>query len=402
MHDWLRERFAGRPVWMNALMLFCAWMAFVYCPWDLLVKPASVDEEVWFGVVFHGAWAKVLAVPHWAVYGALAYGFWRMRPWMFPLAALYFGQVAFGMLVWPILYVGGAGGWLAGIVSGAAFSVLTVALWRARPLFEADRGSLRERYGAWALVTGASSGIGAELARALARDRVSVVLAARRGDRLRALAAELEKDHGVETRVVEVDLATEAGVAQLLGAVSDLPVAILCNNAGFGLAGRFDKLDGGRLRQMVTLHCATPVALTHGLLPGMLERERGAVIVTGSVAGRQPLPLHAVYGATKAFDQQLGEALWCELRGTGVDVVVLEPATTETEFHGVAGELPHPGKPAWEVVADGLDALGRQPSVIPGWFYWLRANVAMRLLPRSVAALVARRYMEQRTPDPLR
>jgi short-subunit dehydrogenase len=357
---------------------------------------------VWFGIAFHGGWAKLLAIPHWAVYAALTYGFWRMRPWMFPWAAVYFAQVAFGMLVWPILHVGGVGGWLAGLVSGGALAVLTHALWRARPLFEAERGSLRERYGEWALVTGASSGIGAELARALARDGIHCVLAARRGDRLRELAAELEKDHGVEARVVEADLSEEAGWRRLLDAVADLPIAILCNNAGFGAAGRFDKLDGGRLDRMVRLHCGAPVALTHALLPGMLERGRGAVIVTGSVAGRQPLPLHAVYGATKAFDQQLGEALWGELRGTGVDVLVLEPATTTTEFHDVAGELPHPGKPAWEVVSDGLDALGRQPSVIPGWFYWLRANAAMRLLPRSVAALVAKQYMHERTSEPLR
>jgi short-subunit dehydrogenase len=400
--DWLRERMAGRPAWMNALLVFCAFMAFVYCPWDLLVKPVAIDEEVWFGIRFHGAWAKLLAIPHWLVYAGMTYGFWRMRAWMHPWAALYWGQVALGMLVWPLLYVEGFSGLLVGVVSFAAFATLTHALWRARPLFEGRRTSLRERYGDWALVTGASSGIGAEFARALAREGISCVLAARREERMRALADELEKEHGVATRVVAVDLADVDGAVELARAVVDLPVGVLVNNAGFGLAGRFSKLDGERMRQMVVLNCVAPVVLTHELLPRMLEAGRGAVIVTGSVAGKQPLPLHAVYSATKAFDQHFGESLWGELRGTGVDVLVLEPGSTESEFHETAGELPHAGRPAREVVEAALDALGHQPSLVPTWFPWLRSNAAQRLLPRSIAALVAHTVVEGQTREDLR
>lgn len=400
--DWLRDRMAGRPAWMNALLLFCAFMAFVYCPWDLLVKPAAVDEEVWFGVRFHGAWAKLLAVPHWLVYAGMTYGFWRMRPWMHPWAAVYWGQVALGMLVWPILYVEGFGGILMGLVSFVAFTALTFALWRSRPLFQGGREPLRERYGEWALVTGASSGIGREFARALAREGISCALAARREDRLRDLAEELEKANGVATRVVAVDLSEAEGADALARAVADLPIGILVNNAGHGLAGRFSKLDGERMRKMVVLNCVTPVVLTHRILPGMLEAGRGAVIVTGSVAGKQPLPLHAVYGATKAFDQHFGESLWGELRGTGVDVLVLEPGSTESEFHETAGELPHAGQPAHDVVEAALDALGHQPSLVPTWFPWLRSNAAQRLLPRSLAALVAHDVVEHQTPEHLR
>jgi len=400
--DWLRARMAGRPAWLNALLVFSAFMAFVYCPWDIFVKPAAVDEEVWFGVRFHGGWAKLLALPHWAVYAGMTYGLWRMRPWMHPWAAVYWGQVAIGMLVWPLLYVDGFGGVLVGLVAFAAFAALTRALWQARPLFERGRAPLRERYGDWAVVTGASSGIGAEFARALAREGISCALAARREERLRGLAEELEKEHGVATRVVAVDLADEQGATALANAVADLPVAILVNNAGYGLAGRFSELDAERMRRMVNLNCAAPVVLTHRLLPGMLERGRGAVIVTGSVAGSQPLPLHAVYGATKAFDAHFAESLWGELVGTGVDVLVLEPGSTESEFHETAGELPHPGQPAHEVVASALDALGQQPAVVAGWFNWIRAAAARRLLPRSTAALVARSVIEGQTPEPLR
>jgi len=402
LRDWLRDRMAVRPGWLNGLLVFSAFMAFVYCPWDILVKPVAVDEEVWFGIRFHGVWAKLLALPHWAIYAGLTYGLWRMRPWLHPWAAVYWAQVAVGMLVWPLLYVEGFGGVLVGLVSFLAFGGLAWALWQAKPLFREARAPLGERYGDWALVTGASAGIGVEFARALAREGVSCVLAARREDRMQALAEELEKEHGVATRVVAVDLSEESGAATLADAVADLPIAILVNNAGYGLAGRFSALDPERMRRMVVLNCVAPVVLTHRLLPGMLERGAGAVIVTGSVAGSQPLPLHAVYGATKAFDAHFAESLWGELQGSGVDVLVLEPGSTESEFHDAAGELPHEGQPAREVVATALEALGQQPAVVAGWFNWLRAAVARRLLPRPIQALVARGFVEGQTREDLR
>ena len=394
LSDWLKQQLSRRPLWMNALLLFCAYMALVYLPWDLFSKPVAVDEEVWFGVRFHGLWAKLLELPHWAVYAAGMVGFWGMRSWMWPWAAVYAAQVAIGMAIWPVLYRGGVSGLAVGAVSGGLFAALSVALVRARPLFQAPPPSLRERYGEWALVTGASSGIGAAFARALARDGVSVVLTARREERLRALAGELEKQ-AVQTRVVAVDLAEPEGVGELLVAISDLPIAILVNNAGVGYAGRFEAQDPGRLSAMVQLNCAAPVALTAALLPKMRERGSGAVIFTGSVAGCQPLPLHALYAATKAFDNLLGEALWGELRGSGIDCLALLPGVTETEFQQAAGELPHGGESPEKVVSVALRALGRQPSVISGVFNWLRANAGQRLLPRSVLTLVAKAVLRR-------
>ena len=117
------------------------------------------------------------------------------------------------------------------------------------------------------------------------------------------------------------------------------------------------------------------------------------MIFTGSTAGWQPLPLHALYAATKSFDNLLAEGLWGELRGSGVDVLALEPGPTETEFQEAAGELAHAGEPADKVVRVALRALGQQPSVVSGVFNWLRANVAMRLMPRSLLALVAKQVM---------
>ncbi len=265
------------------------------------------------------------------------------------------------------------------------------------------RWRLREKYGDWALVTGASAGIGLEFARAIAREGVSIVLTARREDRLTALAVEFREKYKVETRVVAADLAAADGADRLATAVADLPIGILVNNAGFGYAGRFDKLDTERLRSMVRVNCEVPVVLTSRILPGMIQRRRGAVIVVGSVAGRQPLPLHAVYSATKSFDLIFGEALWGELRGTGIDAIVLEPGPTQTEFQQVAGEVvgPNHGEPAENVVRVTFDALGKKPSVISGWFNWARANL-IRLVPRSTAAIIAKKVVEGQTPAELR
>jgi len=403
MTAWLSTLFSGRPAWMNALMVFCAYMSFVYVPWDLFVKPVAEDHEVWFGILFSGWAAKVLAVPHWFVYGAGAYGFYHMRSWMWPWAALYTAQIAFGMLVWSLVYgPEGLAGVVGGLVPFAAFGYLTVVLWRAEPRFGETRAPLCERYGEWALVTGASAGIGAEFARALAREGVSCVLSARREERLAELAAELEQRHGVRTRVATADLSQPGEAFRLAEQVADLEIGMLVNNAGVGYAGRFHKLETTRLRDMVVLNCVSPVVLTSLLLPAMRERGRGAVVVTGSVAGRQPLPLHSVYAATKAFDQLFGEAISVELRADGIDVVVIEPGPTDTEFQQVAGELGHPGEPPAQVVAVALDALGRQPSVVSGWMNWIRANLATRLFPRSFVAHAARRFVEKFTPEEMR
>lgn len=401
MGQWFRERLAQRPWWMNILMVFCAYMAIVYMPWDLFVKPASRDAEAWFGLLLHGWGAKLTEPLHWFIYAAGAYGFWRMRAWMWPWAPLYVAQVAIGMFVWNMVYVGGARGWFGGIIAFLPFAALTVALWRAEERFGGPRTSLRERYGEWALVTGASAGIGAAFARALARDGVSCVLTARREERLRTLAAELEQQYRVATRVVAADLADPAGADRLLAAIKDLRIDILVNNAGFGYAGRFDKQDAAHLRDLVQVNCVVPVVLARELLPGMRERGRGAMIVSGSIAGRQPLPRHAIYAASKAFDLLFGEALWAELRGTGVDVLVLEPGPTESEFADVAGELREVGEPAGNVVMLAFDTLGQQPSVISGWYNWLRANV-LRVAPRSIVALAAEQVILEQTPPAMR
>ena len=206
----------------------------------------------------------------------------------------------------------------------------------------------------------------------------------------------------VATRVVAVDLAAPEGAGRLAAAVEDLEIGVLVNNAGFGSAGRFERQDEQRLVEMIRVHCTAPLVLTHRLLPKMRSRGRGAVVFTGSLAAKQPMPLHATYAATKAFAELLGEGLWAELRGSGVDVLVVEPGTTATEFQAVAGEVPHEGETPEHVVAVALERLGEQPSVAIGWWRWLRGNLGMRLLPRSLLARVAHGVIEKQTPPSLR
>jgi short-subunit dehydrogenase len=190
------------------------------------------------------------------------------------------------------------------------------------------------RPGATCLITGASSGIGAELARGLAARGHGVTLVARREDRLRELAAELTEVHGVLAEVIAADVSTNEGRADLAAAIGErrLDVEVLVNNAGFGSGGRFTDLDGEREAQMVRTNVEAVVALSAAYLPAMVERARGAVLNVGSSAGFQPFPGHATYAATKSFVNTFSEALHQELKGTGVTCTVLCPGPVKTEF----------------------------------------------------------------------
>lgn len=134
----LRGLFVGRPWWMNATMLFCAYMAFIYMPFDMFFKLVADDQEVWFGYMLTGWAAKATEPLHWAIYGAGTFGFYRMRSWMWPWASLYVAQIVFGMIVWSVLYGSDQAGALGLIMSGVALSaliVLAVGLWRSKSMF---------------------------------------------------------------------------------------------------------------------------------------------------------------------------------------------------------------------------------------------------------------------------
>jgi len=248
-----------------------------------------------------------------------------------------------------------------------------------------------------ALVTGASSGIGAVFARELARRGSDLVLAARSQGKLTALADELSTLFGVTADVAVVDLAKPNAASELHDDLRqrDLQIDTLVNNAGFGLHALLHRADGAALSDMVRVNVGALVDLTRLYLPGMLERDRGAIINVASTAAFQPVPYMAVYGATKAFVLSFTEALWAETRATGVRVTTLCPGATDTEFFDIAGDDAQLGRrmPSERVVQAAFRALDRRAStVIPGVWNRLMAN-SSRLAPRELVARIGEHTM---------
>ncbi|NAZ84154.1 SDR family NAD(P)-dependent oxidoreductase [Kineococcus sp. R8] len=253
---------------------------------------------------------------------------------------------------------------------------------------------------ATALVTGASSGLGAEFARRFAARGADLVLVARRADRLEELAATLRSEHGVTVTVVPFDLARpDAGRA--LRARLDaagISVHLLVNNAGFGTHVPFLRSEPERVEEEITLNVSSLVDLTRAFVPPMVDAGRGAVVNLASIAAYQPTPGMAVYGATKAFVLHFTEALAFELRGSGVKVLSLAPGPTSTEFFDVAGPAASGGgrfQTAEQVVAAALRALERRStpaSTVSGAANLLTASAA-RFVPRRVALAIAGRML---------
>jgi len=242
-----------------------------------------------------------------------------------------------------------------------------------------------------ALVTGASAGLGVDFARQLSKRGHPLVLAARRKDRLQALAKELGN-----ARVIAIDLSKKDAAAKLMAdlqAKSEV-VDLLVNNAGFGLIGRFAELDAGREREMIDLNVGTLTDLCRAVAPGMIDRKSGGIINVASTAAFQPGPKMAVYFATKAFVLSLTEALHEELKPHGIKVTCLCPGPTRTEFGDVAGFggnglFDRIAMESPEVVAAGLKGLDRnQAVVVPGFVNKLTASSG-RFAPRSVVRKIA-------------
>jgi short-subunit dehydrogenase len=237
-----------------------------------------------------------------------------------------------------------------------------------------------------ALVTGASSGIGAAIADSLARRGHGLTLVARREDRLSELAAELHQRHGVRVGVVACDLTADGGPGGLEAQVGELglDVEILVNNAGFGYAGDFVDANRERQVEMVRLNCETVVDLSGRFIPGMARRGRGAVINVASMAAFQPLPKNATYAATKAFVLSFSEALHHELKGSGVTVSAVCPGPVRTEFMQASGIQRSDRAPdfvwtsAEEVAEEAVKAAeAGKRAIVPG-----RLNYAGSLLGR--------------------
>lgn len=255
-----------------------------------------------------------------------------------------------------------------------------------------NAAAFRAKYGPWALVTGASSGIGDALARDLAGRGLSVILVARRADRLEALAASLRSTHAVDAHVVELDLGAEGATEALVAASGDRDVGLVCANAGFGEKGAFLEHGVDTYRRMIRLNCESTVALAHAFVPRLLARGRGGIVVVASTAAFQGTPWTSTYAATKAFDMVFAEGLHWELRDQGVDVVALCPGSTDTEGPKRTGvdpsRVPFGMATAESVARAGLEGLGRTCVVVPRAIDRL-ASFTTRFVPRRMASKIA-------------
>ncbi len=248
--------------------------------------------------------------------------------------------------------------------------------------------------GKWALVTGASAGIGKAIAEQLAEARAHLVLTARRTDRLKALASDLASKDGGKVEVFTADLANPGAAREIFAFTSwkGIEVELLVNNAGFGAFGNTHEIPEERLLDMVQVNCRAVVELTRLYLPAMVRRRHGDIMIVASTAAFQPVPFIAAYSATKAFDLSFAEGLAEEVRRSGVNVSALCPGPTTTEFQGVAQQPDRAFKmaeTAEKVARVGLEGLAHGKScVISGarnrWM--IRAE---RLAPRSFVARMA-------------
>ncbi len=248
----------------------------------------------------------------------------------------------------------------------------------------------------WALVTGASAGIGVALARELAKHGARIILTARRKDRLDELAAEL-RSHGVDVRSIVADLNDPAAPQQIYDATegAGLAVDILINNAGLGSFGEFHVNPADQELSQVRVNCEAVVRLARLFVPRMVERKRGWVLITASTASFQPIPYLATYAASKAFDRFFALGLAQEVAHHGIKVTALCPGTTESEFFDVARAQTirrQGAQSAEEVARLGISALARGQRTIIPYFGGRIAALLVRFLPVGVITAVIDKF----------
>lgn len=249
--------------------------------------------------------------------------------------------------------------------------------------------NLKQRYGQWALVTGATSGIGAAIVRQLAAEGLNVVMVARNTDQLDKQAQSLRQKTGVQVRTVSADLMTPQGLDHLLNATADVAIDVLVPCAAIETLGLFVESPMARHQQMVQMNVIGPMTMARHYGAGMAERGRGAILFVSSLSGWMPQPLMAQYGATKSYVMGLAAGLHFEMKRQGVDVSVLSPGPTDTPMAAATGiDFASMGMSVMrpdDVAACGLAALGRRLDAVPGARNKLMAFMMSRLMSRSMA-----------------
>jgi short-subunit dehydrogenase len=264
-----------------------------------------------------------------------------------------------------------------------------VAIVFNHPINQQEKAMTRfvEKYGPWAVVTGASSGIGETFARRLAKAGLNVVLVARRERQLKTLANTLEAHCGVQVRIVSVDLSQDDFLEQIRQKTADLEVGLLVNNAGFATNGNF--LDNDLEAEVAMLHvnARAPLILAHHFGSLMKKQSKGGIIFISSILGFSGVPSWSNYGATKSFDHILAEGMARELKRHGVSVLAVAPGPTRTHLWADASSRLLPFTMPERVVDVALRKLGRRSSVTVGWLNTLIV-FSTRLLPRSCNARI--------------
>ena len=267
------------------------------------------------------------------------------------------------------------------------------------------QNDFRSKYGPWAVVAGASEGIGAAFATQLAARGLNLVLVARRGEMLAELGAKLTARYGVETRSLAVDLAYAGGPAVIAEQTADLEIGLLVFNAAFSVVGPFFEQPLEDHYREVDLNCRAPMVMAYLFGKQMLARGRGGILLMSSLSAFQGTPLVSNYAATKAYSLLLAEGLWDELRARGIDALACCAGATETP----AFLATKPGSPRFisapvmkpdQVASEALAALGRNPSLITGWQNRLSSFLIRRAMPRRIAIRLMGQTMREMYPRP--
>jgi short-subunit dehydrogenase len=253
-----------------------------------------------------------------------------------------------------------------------------------------NQNDFRSKYGPWAVVAGASEGIGAAFAGHLAARRLNLVLVARRGEMLAELGAKLAADYRTQTRPLAIDLADAGSPAAVAEQTADLEIGLLVFNAAFSVVGPFFERPLEEHYREVDLNCRAPMAMAYLFGKRMLPRGRGGVLLMSSLSAFQGTPLVSNYAATKAYNLLLAEGLWDELRAQGIDVLACCAGATQTPaFLATKPRSPRfisvPVMEPGAVASEALAALGRKPSLITGWQNRLSSFLMRRAMPRRIA-----------------
>lgn len=254
---------------------------------------------------------------------------------------------------------------------------------------------LRDKYGPTALVTGASSGIGKSFAEELARAGLDLVITARRVERLEQLATRLRADYAVDVCVVEADLADPATPAAIHAACADKGIGLVVSNAGFSVRGFHETIGEQDMAEMLAVNCSAPLHLSRLFLPQLKARERAGFVMVSSIEALIGCPISAAYSAMKALVLRLGEGLYAEAIGTGVDMLTVCPGATDTEAGARAGidmsTIPNVQDPD-ELATLALDALGKDVTCFPHPIYKAQFDQLLAM-PRSDALMAMRQAM---------